>query len=230
MVELSKGWDEQGSDDGEHARSCNENEDAVGYRKPPKSTRFVKGQSGNPAGRPRKQPRSEAPYAAILERLVSIREGGRERKVTAIEAFLLQLAKKGIEGDGVAARTALTLIERAKAARGPQTITRFVLLGFGNVSYALEHLSMARTEDPFGDASRVELEPWIVQAALARLPQPLTVEQQREILAATRAPQKVRWPEWWSEHPSSTLCSKGRQKSNDLAPERTGIPSQSERY
>jgi hypothetical protein len=45
------------------------------------------------------------------------------------------------------------------------------------------------------------LEPWIVEAALARLPQPLTPEQQRVVVAATRLPHKVRWPEWWSERP-----------------------------
>jgi len=35
---------------------------------------------------------------------VTIREGGTERRVTAAEAFLLQLAKRGVEGDGAAAR------------------------------------------------------------------------------------------------------------------------------
>jgi hypothetical protein len=34
---------------------------AVGYRKPPRVTRFTKGRSGNPAGRPRGHHR-QAPY------------------------------------------------------------------------------------------------------------------------------------------------------------------------
>src|SRR5258706_2773796 len=60
-----------------------------GYRKPPRTTRFAKGQSGYPAGRPPGRHR-EAPYEAVLGQMVTIREGGVERDVKADEAFLLQ--------------------------------------------------------------------------------------------------------------------------------------------
>ena len=36
--------------------------------------------------------------------MVTIREGGVERRVPADEAFLLQLTKRGLEGDSAAAR------------------------------------------------------------------------------------------------------------------------------
>ena len=51
-----------------------------GYRKPPRTTRFAKGQSGHPAGR-RPGRHREAPYEAVLGRMVTIREGGVERDV-----------------------------------------------------------------------------------------------------------------------------------------------------
>jgi hypothetical protein len=73
-----------------------------GYRRPPRTTRFTKGQSGYPAGRPRGRHR-EAPYEAVLGRMVTIREGGVERRVRGDEAFLLQLTKRGLEGDSAAA-------------------------------------------------------------------------------------------------------------------------------
>ena len=93
-----------------------EGEDAVGYRRPPKASRFRKGQSGNPRGRPRGRHR-EPPYEAVLGQMVTIREDGVERRVTAAEAFLLQITKKGLEGDGAAARAAMAAIEEARASR-----------------------------------------------------------------------------------------------------------------
>jgi hypothetical protein len=47
--------------------------------------------------------------------MVTIREGARTRRVTAAEAFLLNLAKRGVEGDVAAARASLESIEQAKA-------------------------------------------------------------------------------------------------------------------
>src|SRR5688572_5502186 len=91
-------------------------DDAIGYRKPPVSTRFRKGQSGNPRGRPRGR-RNEPPYEAVLGQSVLLREDGVERRVTAAEAFLLHVTKRGLEGDGAAARAAMAAIEDARASR-----------------------------------------------------------------------------------------------------------------
>jgi hypothetical protein len=44
------------------------------------------------------------------------------------------------------------------------------------------------------------LEPWIVEAAFARLGgRELSAEEQRVVLAATRTPRKARCPEWWEK-------------------------------
>jgi Family of unknown function (DUF5681) len=178
--------------------------DGGGYRKPPRTTRFAKGQSGYPAGRPRGRHR-EAPYEAVLGQIVKIREDGVERDVTATEAFLLQHTKRALEGDGAATRTTLAVIEYAKERLSKdhgfiRTITR-VIVDPGSVTYALMPLRMARKLDPYRETARMALEPWLVEAALARLDRRLSPAEQRTIVEATRTPNIVRWPEWWSEHP-----------------------------
>src|SRR5438876_436591 len=89
----------------------------AGRGRPPTSTRFVKGRSGNPGGRPRRGERP-LPYETILGQIVTIREDGRDRRMNAAEAFLLHMTKQGLDGDGSAALAAMEAIERARAERG----------------------------------------------------------------------------------------------------------------
>jgi hypothetical protein len=123
----------------------------------------------------------------------------------AAEAFLLQLTKRALEGDGAAARESLAMIEQAREGHGVGetrlgAIVR-VIVEPGSVTSALEPLRMAKKLDPCRETARMALEPWLVEAALARLDRQLNTDEQRTIVNATRTPLKVRWPEWWSELP-----------------------------
>ncbi len=127
-----------------------------------------------------------------------------ERHVTAAEAFLLQLTKCGLEGDGAAARECLAMIGQARERQGAgqSPISTIVLAGVapGSVTSALEPLRMAKKLDPYRETARMVLEPWLVEAALARLDRTLSPADQRIVMKAARTPHKVKWPEWWSEH------------------------------
>ena len=175
--------------------------EAVGYGRPPKATRFQTGRSGNPKGRPRHRHR-DIPYDTMLGQMVTVREDGRERRVTAAEAFILQLTKKGLEGDNASARSSLVAIENARAARNAQgsdmPIIRIRFRTFG-LCCAVEDLGIGVLVHPMDkERVRLMLKPWIVEAALARLGSSrLSDEEQQTVVESTRTPEKVSWPDWW---------------------------------
>src|SRR6202163_3061245 len=73
---------------------------AVGYGNPPVHTRFQKGKSGNPGGRPRRGVAEQAKALALQEayRKVTVQEGEDMQRMPVIQAILrnqLALAAKG---------------------------------------------------------------------------------------------------------------------------------------
>jgi hypothetical protein len=70
---------------------------AANYRKPPLHTRFKKGQSGNPRGRPVKN--LAELLAAALNENVTVTENGKRRQVTKREAVIAQLVNKSASAE-----------------------------------------------------------------------------------------------------------------------------------
>lgn len=88
--------------------------------RPPEHMRFKKGQSGNPAGRPRKSTEAD-PASAIgdmilaeARRLVTIVENGDERKITMQEAVVKANFKSAVRGNSYAQERTLARIEKAE--------------------------------------------------------------------------------------------------------------------
>ena len=145
-----------------------EGDDGVGYKKPPRSTRYPVGVSGNPKGRPKGK--RGLPYARILDRLVRIKDGGRARQVTGEEAFLLYLRKKALDGSE-AAQERLEEILAFRRERDPDfgkkgiTTIVHVIVSPDNPNYELLLLKMAAKLYRFQPHAQIKLEPWLVRRA-----------------------------------------------------------------
>jgi len=87
---------------------------SIGYKKPPHHTQFKPGQSGNPNGRPLKKTTN---YAELLEKelnsVITASEGGKQRRITKLQAIAKQQTNKAITGD----LKAIALVMRALEPR-----------------------------------------------------------------------------------------------------------------
>ncbi len=88
------------------------NADEVGYKRPPKHTRFKPGQSGNPRGRPRKSKQIDDLIRRELDQTIVIKEGGREIRVSKRAAMIKQLVNQAIKGDPKARQFVLSHLEK----------------------------------------------------------------------------------------------------------------------
>lgn len=84
----------------------------IGYRKPPKATRFKPGQSGNPKGRPKDSPNLASDLSAELGEQITVREGGEVRRVSKQRALIKSLMAKALQGDVRATAALLALYAR----------------------------------------------------------------------------------------------------------------------
>ena len=92
-----------------------ESKKSVGYGVPPEATRFKKGVSGNPKGRPKGSLNVATVFTKTLRERVVINEHGRRKTVTKLEAALKQLVNKAASGDLRALTQLVTLAQDAEA-------------------------------------------------------------------------------------------------------------------
>jgi hypothetical protein len=81
----------------------------VGYGKPPKHTQFKPGQSGNSRGRPKGALNLATLVEEALAELVTVKEGGRQARISKSRAIATQLVNKAAGADIRAIRLLLAL-------------------------------------------------------------------------------------------------------------------------
>ena len=83
----------------------------TGYGKPPKQGQFKKGQSGNPKGRPKGAKNLKTALEKEMKAMVTLKEGGKIKKVSKNEALVKSIINKAVSGDTKSAQLATTLIK-----------------------------------------------------------------------------------------------------------------------
>jgi hypothetical protein len=84
----------------------------VGYGRPPHHTRWTKGQSGNPRGRPKGSGAAMQVLLAELNQTIQITENGRVKRVTKLEALFKSLTASSIKGNAKSASLILSWCAR----------------------------------------------------------------------------------------------------------------------
>jgi hypothetical protein len=98
------------------------NDYKVGYGKPPSHSRFVKGRSGNPQGRPRGSKNLATLFSEALNERVTVVENGRRRKITKREAVIAQLVNKSAGADLRAIKILFDIQQAIEARSEPDAI------------------------------------------------------------------------------------------------------------
>ena len=79
----------------------------IGYTRPPEATRFKKGQSGNPRGRPKNVRNLKTDLTEELQSRISVVIQGKKKTISKQRAMVMGLVSRTIKGDWRAASIVL---------------------------------------------------------------------------------------------------------------------------
>lgn len=168
-------------------------------------TRFRKGESGNPAGRPKARRPHVSAFDIIFDKTLTVTQGGIERELTVDEALQLQTYQAALKGSKMAVRAVLKMIEKREAAltrlhpSAPGMTRMEIEQDSPNAEAALRILGIAVDDHvpPGGGegARTLKLNTWAAQAGISRPGRRKFTDKDREdICRFTLDPEKLRWP------------------------------------
>ena len=163
-------------------------------------TRFQKGKSGNPAGRPRKRRPHNSAFDIVFDKKLTVIQAGKKRELTIEEALELQTYQAALKGSRMAIRKILKMIEKREAAlarkapRRAAPITVEPHYSSDNANEALRLLGIAG-DDPVWEGKRLKVHAWATQAALSRPGRrKYSQRDMQNIKFFTFDPDTLRWP------------------------------------
>jgi len=177
----------------------------VGPGRPPPGRAVRKGTSGNSKGRPKSRRASSiSAFDIIMDRTLTLTQGGKPREVTLEEALQHRTYQQAIQGNRAAQRDVLKMIakrEKWLAAKRPVSWPKLLMepKDPDNANEALLLLGIAEPDTrwnyPTDKYQRLQLQPWAVQAALSRPGRRrLSARDVSEINRCTRDAETLRWP------------------------------------
>lgn len=162
--------------------------------------RFEKGQSGNPAGRPKARRPHNSAFDIIFDKTLTVTQGGTERALTVDEALQIQTYQAALKGSKMAVRSVLKMIEKrekAIAKRFPpqhQSIRVEHEYDSDNANEAILILGIAEY-DGSEDGRRMRVATWAAQAGLSRPGRPpLSEKAVCDVKFFTLEADKLKWP------------------------------------
>jgi hypothetical protein len=168
-------------------------------------TRFSKGQSGNPSGRPKKRRPHVSAFDIVFDKTLTVTQGGAERELTVDEALQLQTYQAALKGSKMAIRQVLKMIEKREAAllklsppaHAPATME--IEHDSNNADEAMRILGIAsvvKTSDSGGYWDKhPRLATWATQAALSRPGRRrMGNKDVDDIKLLTINPERLKWP------------------------------------
>ena len=166
--------------------------------------RWQKGESGNPAGRPKKRRPHVSAFNIILDKSLTVTQNGVERDLTIDEALQMQTYQAALKGKRMAIRQVLKMIAKRETALGiraapAQKIKVEHEYDSYNANEAMLLLGIAQYGSPVGGGGpatrQLKLSRWAAQAAISRpgrkAPTDKDIEAiERDVIDAD----KLKWP------------------------------------
>jgi hypothetical protein len=171
------------------------------------SGRFQKGQSGNPAGRPKARRPHVSAFDVVFDKTLTVSQNGVDREFTVDEALQLKTYQAALKGSKMAVRAVLKMIEKRELAlvahapkfEPPKSVPYTLIHDSDSANEAMTLLGIASIEeapDGIGWGHRkMKLETWAAQAAISRPGRrSLSQKNMDDAKLLTKNPDKLRWP------------------------------------